>query len=94
MTEDAREKYSEALREGRLEDATELAQELSDRQVETEQSEDSDFTELKGVGDELADDLNRLYEDLDDLADASVEELSEISGVGDILAENLLDQVN
>lgn len=101
-----REKYERCLREGRTEDATEIWRE-SERlkngseeveaedegsDVESEETSD-DFTDLKGVGEELAVELEEEFGSLENMAEASAEDLEPIPGIGSKRAENLLDQL-
>lgn len=96
MVDEVERRYAKALRENRLEDATEIAQELrSDEPVTASEEEESsvDFTELNGVGDELADELGELFDSFDELAEADREVLLDVSGVGESRAESLVEQV-
>lgn len=106
MTEESmQDKYARLLREGKTDEATKVAQEMSDVEVEveTEQVEEEEeeilsehdrFAELKGVGDELADELVEEFGTYSEFAEnASVEDLEPISGIGEKSAESLLEQV-
>jgi predicted flap endonuclease-1-like 5' DNA nuclease len=98
MAEEKQDKYARLLREGKTEEATKVAQEMrgSEVAVETQDSvsEHDRFTELKGVGDELADEMVEEFGDYDSFAEnAAVEDLEPISGIGEKSAESLLEQV-
>lgn len=90
---DKQEKYNQLLREGKTGEATELASEMrDDLSVETVSSEG--FTDLKGVGEELAEEMAQVFGDYESFVqDADVESLSDISGIGESRAESLLEQV-
>jgi ERCC4-type nuclease len=93
MVDEVKRRYAVALQEGRTEDATRLAQQLrSDDAVEVSESEDVDFTELNGVGSELADELRESFDGFSDLAEADREVLLDISGVGESRADSLIEQ--
>jgi len=93
MVDEVKRRYAVALQEGRTEDATRLAQQLrSDDAVEVSESEDVDFTELNGVGSELADELRENFDGFSDLAEADREVLLDISGVGESRADSLIEQ--
>jgi predicted flap endonuclease-1-like 5' DNA nuclease len=104
--ESLKEQYNRLLREGRTEEATEVAQELSDgtarvepaeEEVESEDeivSEQERFAELSGVGEELADEMVQVFGTYDSFVEeADVDSLSDISGIGGARAESLIDQV-
>ncbi len=90
MVDEVKRRYAVALQEGRTEDATRLAQQL--RSDEVSESEDVDFTELNGVGSELADELRESFDGFSDLAEADREVLLDISGVGESRADSLIEQ--
>lgn len=90
MVDEVKRRYAVALQEGRTEDATRLAQQL--RSDEVSESEDVDFTELNGVGSELADELRENFDGFSDLAEADREVLLDISGVGESRADSLIEQ--
>lgn len=90
MVDEVKRRYAVALQEGRTEDATRLAQQL--RSDEVSESEDVDFTELNGVGSELADELRETFDGFSDLAEADREVLLDISGVGESRADSLIEQ--
>jgi ERCC4-type nuclease len=93
MVDELKRKYAVALQEGRTEDATRLAQELrSDTPVKSSEVEAVDFTELNGVGSELADELRESFDSFSDLAEADREVLLDISGVGESRADSLIEQ--
>lgn len=55
----------------------------------------NEFTSLNGVGESKAEALYEAgYESIEELADASVEELSEVKGITDVLAESINEQVS
>lgn len=97
------EKYARLLREGRTSEATEVAQEMNDVEeetvVEAEEkdepvSEQEQFADLKGVGEELAEEMVEEFESYEVFVEeADVEVLSDISGIGESRAESLLEQV-
>jgi excinuclease UvrABC nuclease subunit len=104
--ESLQDEYARLLREGRTEEATEVAHEMRDdveveKTVETEEVEEDEpvseqerFAELSGVGDELADEMVQLFGTYDSFVEeADVESLSDISGIGESRAESLLEQV-
>lgn len=102
MTEqDLQEKYSRLLREGKLEEATEVAHEMngvsgqaSAENEETVSEEVQKFAELKGVGDELAEEMVQVFGDYESFVEgADVDSLSDIAGIGEKSAEGLLEQV-
>lgn len=93
---DLREKYREFLRQGKTEDATEVARKaerLKDGE-ESESSEDIDerFESLNGVGEELARELAEDFGSFDDLKQASVEDLTPIPGIGEKRAKSIIEQ--
>jgi len=90
MVDEVKRKYAVALQEGRTEDATRLAQQL--RSDEVSESDDVDFTDLNGVGSELADELRESFDDFSDLAETDREVLLDISGVGESRADSLIEQ--
>jgi len=90
MVDEVKRRYAVALQEGRTEDATRLAQQL--RSDEVSESEDVDFTELNGVGSELADELRESFDGFSDLAEADREVLLDVSGVGESRADSLIEQ--
>jgi|AKVG01.1.fsa_nt_gi NTP pyrophosphatase (non-canonical NTP hydrolase) len=94
MTHDLEKEYASALRDGRTEEATEVARKIhGDREVETSDT-DGKYEDLKGVGDELADEIRQVYGDYSNFVEeADVESLSDISGIGETRAESLLEQV-
>jgi len=107
MTEESlQDKYARLLREGKTDEATEVAQEMRDDvEVETEDeeeeveedepvSEQERFADLNGVGEELADEMVQVFGTYDSFVEeADVESLSDISGIGESRAESLLEQV-
>lgn len=103
-----RRKYARLLREGRTEEATALVtdegsntEKTSEETEEEEEdvdtsdilSEEERFADLKGVGDELADELVEEFGTFSSFKDASVEDLEPIPGIGEKRAESLLEQV-
>lgn len=100
--ESLRVKYARLLREGKTSEATKVAQEMngvettSSEPVEEEESEVSDrerFHSLKGVGDELAKELDETFESYEAFAKyASAEDLEPIPGIGEKRAESLVEQ--
>lgn len=87
------EEYNRLLMEGKTGEATEVAQKIAGRAVVQEEV-DAAFEDLKGVGDELADEIRQVYGDYSSFVEeASVESLSDISGIGEKRAESLLEQV-
>jgi len=96
--EQLKAKYREYLREGEEAKATEAWIKLEEaRSVETEsepeiQEKDRSFEELNGVGDEIANVLADEYDSVEDLADATPEDLEPISGIGEKRAESLIEQ--
>jgi len=100
--ESMQDKYARLLREGKTSEATEVAEEMNDvnHGVESSESESSEdngymaYTELNGVGEELAEEMFEefgAYEAFVEKAD--VESLTDISGIGEARAESLLEQV-
>lgn len=89
MTHELKNKYSALLREGKVEEATEVAAEIhGDRDT------GGNYEDLKGVGDELADDIRQVFGDYSNFVEeADIESLSDISGIGETRAESLLEQV-
>jgi len=103
MTEESlQDEYARLLREGRTEEATEVAQEMRDdvepgNVVETEDeepiSEQERFVELDGVGEELAEEMVEEFGSYKGFVEeADVDSLSDISGIGESRAESLLEQ--
>jgi len=107
MTEELQKKYARLLREGRTAEATKVAQEMngsvSEEEVVSSEVEEVDepvsedvekFAELKGVGDELAEEMVQVFGDYDSFVeDADVDSLSDIAGIGEKSAEDLLEQI-
>lgn len=95
--DELKREYREHLREGRTDKATEAWNKLrSDAETTSENeevSESEDFSEISGVGDELANELAQDYDTFEDLADASLEDLEPIPGIGSKRAESILEQV-
>lgn len=65
-----------------------------DAEKEDEGSSVDSFEELKGVGDELAGILEDEFGSVEQMADASVEDLEPVPGIGEKKAESLLEQLN
>jgi len=97
MTEESlQDKYARLLREGKTDEATKL---VTETVSETEDEEDAKrhmvYTDLKGVGEELAEEMYQEFGDWDDFVEeADVESLSDIAGIGEKSAEALLEQVD
>lgn len=102
MSNDLRKKYARFLKDGETEKATEIAQEMNGstqvEKVSSEKESESDvkrFTDLKGVGEELAEEMVEEFGSYSSFVDeAGVERLSDISGIGESRAESLLEQVD
>jgi len=104
-----REKYRNLLREGKTSQATQVARQAKqfkgDYQVDDSDDEEvvesepepeevgDDFTDLKGVGDELAVELREKFGSFDGMRDASPEDLEPIPGIGEKRAKSLLEQL-
>jgi len=110
MTENKSKEYAKLLREGRTSEATDLVSSSnSSKQVEEPVEQDEDeveeevdepvseverFVELKGVGEELAEEMVQVFGSYDAFVeDADVDSLSDIAGIGESSAESLLEQV-
>ena len=103
MTEELQDKYARLLREGKLDEATKVAHEMADfsnqdsEEEVVEESKVSDvekFADLKGVGEELAEEMVQVFGDYESFVeDADVDSLSDIAGIGEKSAEDLLEQV-
>lgn len=102
--ESLQDKYARLLREGKTAEATKVAHEMNDEEVEktVEQEESEDepvsekerFVELKGVGGELAEEMVQVFGTYDSFVEeADVDSLSDIAGIGESSAESLLEQV-
>lgn len=112
--DELKDEYRELLRDGKTEQATDVAHKIAekegrassddddggDEQVETavvgEEEDDKDittFTDIDGIGDELAGEFREQFDSVDDLADANVDDLEPIPGVGKKRGEDILDQV-
>lgn len=102
--QDLKSKYARLLREGKTDEATEVAQEIRGVKVEADDepvekddepvSEQERFAELSGVGEELADEMVQVFGTYKGFVEeADVENLSDISGIGESRAESLIEQV-
>lgn len=103
--EELSRKYSRLLREGKTSEATRVAREAkklekgddyyveSSDDGEEEQGSTEGFEALNGVGPELAEQLVEEFGSVENLSDATVEDLEPIPGIGVKRAESLLEQV-
>lgn len=105
--EEVRRKYSEALRDGDTDKATEMywkAEDLKGNVEEPESSEDESENALRrdlvysqefdGVGEELSEEIYQEYGDWDEFVEnVTFEGLVDISGIGEKRAEQIMSEV-
>lgn len=112
--DELKDEYRELLRDGKTEQATDVAHKIAEKEgrvdnsddgtvsadtevvEEDEDSEDDgieSFTDIDGIGDELAVEFEEEFGSVENLKDAEVEELEPIPGVGEKRGEDILEQV-
>lgn len=98
--ESLEEQYNRLLREGRTDEATDLVSDSEN--VETTDSVDTEvekqryeaYTELDGVGEEVAEELFEEFGDWPEFVEnVDKKSLVDVSGIGEARAESLIDQV-
>lgn len=81
------------MKEGDLEKATEVARKMN-KSVSVEKSVSGSYTDIKGVGPELAEEIKQVYGPYENFVnEAGVEGLSDIAGIGETSAEEILEQL-